>query len=257
MGEPAVSLNDLRVTSAGLRALKLRSDSTEDSVILDGVDREVEQGGMLSILGESGGGKSTLLRAICRLIDVDSGSVKVNGRDVRDWPVSELRRHAVYVPQRSHLFGGSVRDELTAALAWGKQQSDDAALKDVLDSMALDTSLDRDASELSEGQRQRLCLARALLLKPGILLLDEPTGALDVRTAREMLTALLEWKQQHNATLLCVTHRPADLETLQGHVIALLKGRVAGHYTAAEVLEGSVAESVGAFLGSSPREVSS
>jgi ABC-type methionine transport system ATPase subunit len=120
---------------------------------------------------------------------------------------------------------------------------------EVLEVVGLDVPQDKPADELSEGQRHRLCIARALLLRPQVLMLDEPTGALDVRTAREMLTALVAWTRENGVTLVCVTHRPEDLELLGGEALILLKGRVAGRYPAADVAARKVDADTSAFLG--------
>jgi ABC-type multidrug transport system ATPase subunit len=247
--EPAIELTDLRVTARGLRSLLLDAPDGDDRVILDGVSVRVPPGGVLSILGESGGGKTTLLRCINRMVEAE-GSVKVLGREVREWDVRELRRTAVFVPQRSFLFGGSVRAELVHALSWNGIGAIKMPYGEALQAAGLQVDQHKPASELSEGQRHRLCIARALLLHPKVLLLDEPTGALDVRTAREMLAALLAWARNYGATLVCVTHRPEDLEVLGGEALILLKGKVAAHCPARDVLEGKVNADVGAFLGS-------
>jgi ABC-type multidrug transport system fused ATPase/permease subunit len=250
---PAIELRDVRVTAQGLRRAMLNGSNGDDATILDGVSLSVQPGEVVSVLGESGGGKTTLLRTICRLVDADSGEVRVLGQDVHEWETAKLRRRALFVPQRSHLFGGSVRDELAAPLQWAGLGADDNELTAALGTVQLETALEREASELSEGQRQRLCLARAVLLKPAILLLDEPTGALDVRTSREMLASLLQWARAQRVTLLCVTHKPEDVEVLGGDAVVLLNGKLAGRYSADEMLNGKVAEEVGAFLGSSSR----
>ena len=167
-----------------------------------------------------------------------------------DWPTRELRHTAVFVPQRSFLFGGTVREELIHSLRWNGRGAIKMPLGEVLQAVGLEVPHDKPASELSEGQRHRLCIARALLLFPKVLLLDEPTGALDVRTAREMLAALKDWTGDKGATLVCVTHRPEDLEVLGGEALILLKGKVAAHCAASDMLEGKVNADVSAFLGS-------
>lgn len=248
--EPAIRFSDVRVSSQGLRSRLLEPprDST-DQLILDSVSLEVPQGGILSVLGESGGGKSTLLRCINRMVDAESGRVEVLGRDVLQWDIRELRRTAVYVPQRSFLFGGSVREELAHALRWNGQAILKAPYGSVMQAVGLEVDQHKPASELSEGQRHRLCVARALLLLPKILMLDEPTGALDVRTAREMLAALISWAKENSSTLICVTHRPEDLDALGGDALILLGGKVSGRYTARDLLDGKVNADTSAFIG--------
>lgn len=254
MADPAVKLSGVRVTSEGLRSRLLNpSGNGDNGPILDGVSLELTQGETLSILGESGGGKSTLMRTVNRLVDAEEGSVEVFGKDVREWSVRELRTTAVYVPQRAFLFGGTVRDELDHALRWHTSPHDGPHRK-ALAAVALDVDEQKDAAELSEGQRHRLCIARTLMLSPRILMLDEPTGALDVRTARDVLGGVKEWTAASGMTLMVITHRPGDLSILGGDALVLLDGKVAGRYAAKDVVEGNVNAEVGAFFGSSSEE---
>ena len=224
MTELAIKLSNVRVTGRALRTARLNPPANDsEDVILDGLSLELAIGGVLSVLGKSGGGKSTLFRCINRLIEVDSGSVEVLGKSVGDWDIRELRSQVVFVPQRSYLFGGTVRDELSRVMDWHDQPEADFAA--VLKVVQLDVELAADTSELSEGQKHRLCIARAMLLSPKILMLDEPTGALDARTAREVLAAVKTWAEFIGATLLLITHRPEDLETLGGESIVIENGR--------------------------------
>ncbi|MCA8910272.1 MAG: ATP-binding cassette domain-containing protein [Planctomycetes bacterium] len=248
--EAAIRISNLRVTAQGLRSRLLEPPEGEDQVVLDDVSLEAAKGSVLAILGESGGGKSTLLRCVNRMVEAEQGSVEVLGRDVKQWEVRELRHTAIYVPQRSFLFGGSVREELIHPLRWNGRGPIKMPFGEVLQAVGLEVDQKQPASELSEGQRHRLCIARALLLFPKILLLDEPTGSLDVRTAREMLAALLAWAKEREVTLVCVTHRPEDLDALGGDALMLLEGKVAGRYPARDVLSGKVDADTSAFLGS-------
>lgn len=250
MADVAVQLMEVRVTSQSLRAAQLHSRDTGGGVVLDGVSLQVAAGSTLSVLGESGGGKSTLFKTINRLVDCESGSVNVLGSGVREWDIRELRRTAVYVAQRSYMFGGSVHDELHLPQKWNSQPTLKLSMGEVLQAVRLDVDLDRPSKELSEGQRHRLNIARAMLLRPKVLLLDEPTGALDVRTAREMLGEIKRWVAGEGITLMCITHRPEDLEVLGGEALILLGGKVAGRYPAADVAAGKVDADVSAFLGS-------
>ncbi|MCB0203178.1 MAG: ATP-binding cassette domain-containing protein, partial [Anaerolineae bacterium] len=148
--EPAIRLTDVRVTAAGLRSMLLDPPvDAEDQAILDGVSLDVPVGDVLSVLGESGGGKTTLLRCINRMIDAEAGEVQVLGRSVRDWDVRELRRTAVFVPQRSYLFGGTVRGELIHALRWHNRGAIKMPFGEVLEAVGLSVPQDKPATELS------------------------------------------------------------------------------------------------------------
>jgi putative ABC transport system ATP-binding protein len=197
-----------------------------------------------------------LLLLCNRLIEPSAGRVEVLGRDVRAWPVQELRRSAVLVPQDPRLFGGTVREELALALSWAGRAFDDGALEASLRVAQLgELALDREADELSGGERARLALARALLLEPPLLLLDEPTASLDVRLARRLLEAVRAWALERDAALLVVTHRPDDLPGLGGGALVLLEGRLHGPYDAAALAGGGAgAPGVRAFLGTLTEE---
>ncbi|HBP23559.1 MAG TPA: ABC transporter [Planctomycetes bacterium] len=258
MSEPALELRGVSVGAADL--LRLRAGAAEEgaeSGILREVDLRVERGERFALLGESGGGKSTLLKLLNRLAEPRAGEVRVLGKPVAEWAVAELRRQAVLVPSVPIRFAGpegSVREELSAGLRWSGRPVDEAALRATLDLLGLEVALDHPAAQLSGGQQTRLNLGRALLLEPKLLLLDEPTGALDVRSARELLAALRTWAEARAATLFVVTHRPEDVRALAARSAVLLAGELHGPYTGEELWEqqeGPVAE----FLGALPSEV--
>ncbi len=258
----ALRLNDVHVSRVGLRRARARAEavthtdaSVEDGVVLEGVSLEVERGSVLALLGTSGGGKTTLLRLLNRLTEPDRGEVAVFEKPVRDWDVRELRREAVFVGQQPVLFGGTVADELAQARSWAGRSISDQEVREALTVARLEIPSTRDGEELSGGERVRLGLARALLLEPKALLLDEPTGSLDVRTARELLRSLVAWAAERGVTLLVVTHRPEDLRTLGGQAAVLLDGRLLGPYPAEAVADGSVDDpAVRAFLEELPAE---
>jgi len=167
--------------------------------------------------------------------------------------VGELRRRAVLVPQRPVLLAGpgTVREELVRPLEWAGRAADDAALRAALARLRLDAlDLDAPADELSGGQQARLGLGRALLLEPALLLLDEATGSLDVRTAREVLAGLAAWAEDRDAAVLLVSHRPEDARRLGGRAAVLLDGRLRGPWSAEAVAADDVDDAeVRAFLG--------
>lgn len=249
---PALNLRDVRLSANDLRALRADPSDAPDRPILAGVSLEVPVGGVFSLLGESGGGKTTLVKLLNRLVEAGAGQVEVLGKPVAAWSLEELRRSVVFVPQAPVLFGGTVRRELQQPLWWRSQVAKTAQLKEVLEVVLLgDLPLDRPSQELSGGQRGRLSIARALLCSPRVLILDEPSGSLDVRTARELLASLRTWVEgRSHTTLLCVTHRPEDLRHLGGQAAVLLEGSLHGPFPAEELAAGTVNdEAVRAFLG--------
>jgi putative ABC transport system ATP-binding protein len=171
--------------------------------------------GATAVLGPSGSGKSTLLRLLNRLADPDEGTVRFHGEDVRGLHPLELRRRAVLVPQLPAPLPGSVADNVRYGPALHGRHADPAR---PLEQAGLDLSYaDRDAGRLSVGEQQRVMLARALALDPEVLLLDEPTAALDDRTKSSVEETLARLP----CSTLLVTHERAQAERLAGRVLEL------------------------------------
>lgn len=179
---------------------------------------------MTALVGPSGAGKSTLLRLLNRLADPDSGTVQYRDRDVRDYDVLELRREVALVPQLPALLPGSVAENV----GYGPRLCGRACeLETVLALAGLDgTFAERAARELSVGEQQRVMLARALALEPDVLLLDEPTAALDERSRDAVERTLLELHARLSAALIIVTHDQAQARRLGDRVLVLAGGRI-------------------------------
>jgi putative ABC transport system ATP-binding protein len=180
-------------------------------VILDGADMAVPRGAFALLTGPSGAGKSTLLRLFCRLEEPQEGLVLLNGESVAGLPPAMLRRRMSYLQQTPTVVPGSVRENLLLPFSFkaaaGEPKPDDAALSALLGRLAAgDIPLSQEASTLSVGQRQRLCLARALLTKPEVLLLDEPVSALDADSARAVLDAAEGFCLDDGGTVVLVSH---------------------------------------------------
>ena len=191
--------------------------------------------GASSLLGPSGSGKSTLLRLLNRLADPDSGRVIYEGRDVRDRDPLALRREVSLVPQLPALIDGTVHDNV----AYGPRlagRSFDA--RSCLELAGLDPAFeDRDASKLSVGEQQRVMLARALALQPRVLLLDDPTSALD-KTARDAVEGTLRRLRARTAiSLVVVTHDIAQAGRLADNVVRIDSGRVIAQGPASALLD--------------------
>ena len=190
--------------------------------VLADVHLEVPGSGITAVLGPSGSGKSTLTRLTNRLLDPTSGTVELRGADVRSLDVLELRRTVGMVFQRPTLFDGTVRDNLAAT---GVQ--DLAEHEAMLDTVGLEAAfLDRAGDTLSGGEAQRVCLARALLMRPSVLVADEPTASLDHESVL-MLERLARDLADGGVPILWVTHDLAQVERIADHRVTLEAGRVA------------------------------
>jgi ABC-type multidrug transport system fused ATPase/permease subunit len=165
-------------------------------------DLQVEPGCVTGLLGASGSGKSTLLRACVRLVDVDSGTIALDGEDVASLDARVLRRRVGLVAQMPVMLPGSVADNLR----YGVDDLSDDALHEALGDAGLQASFaQRVANELSGGERARVALARALTRGPRLLLLDEPTSALDHETA-EHIGATLRRLAEGGLGICLATH---------------------------------------------------
>jgi putative ABC transport system ATP-binding protein len=177
--------------------------------------------GATALLGPSGSGKSTILRLLNRLADPDDGVVLMHGDDVRDEDVLELRRRAVLVPQLPAPLPGTVAENVRYGPSLLARTVE---VEPLLDRAGLDASYaDRDASQLSVGEQQRVMLARALALDPEVLLLDEPTSALDEDARDEIERTLLELRER--VSIVLVTHDGAQAQRLTTRTVRIRDGR--------------------------------
>jgi len=184
---------------------------------LHGVTMEVEQGTMVALLGASGAGKSTLLRCLNRLAEPESGTIELDGDDIRHVAPELLRRRVALVAQAPAMLPGSVEENLAYALDVLRAETRDAALA----AAGLDASfLPRPAKALSGGERARVALARALTREPDAILLDEPTAALDPETARVIAQTVAALAQRDLAVILA-THDHALAESVSDATLRL------------------------------------
>jgi len=202
-----------------------------DSPILRDISFSLPDYGMNILIGPSGAGKSTLLRCLNLLHQSWQGNLHMMGHDIRTWPGGEdaLRRAVGLIAQKPSLFPCSIAQNVVFGLERKMRQQISAdRIEQVLRQAALwDEVKDRlhdDASTLSVGQQQRLCIARALTLAPKMLLLDEPTSSLDPRSKQCIEASLLELAQQ--MPVLCVTHDIEQAKRLGGQIIFMCDGRL-------------------------------
>jgi putative ABC transport system ATP-binding protein len=179
--------------------------------------------GATALLGPSGSGKSTILRLLNRLADPDEGVVRMDGDDVRSQDVLALRRRAVLVPQLPALLPGTVADNVRFGPSLIGHEVE---VEPILERAGLDASYaEREGSQLSVGEQQRVMLARALALQPEVLLLDEPTSALDESARDEIERTLLDLGERLSFVL--VSHDRAQAERLTTRTVRIADGRVA------------------------------
>lgn len=195
---------------------------------LDDVSLEIADGEFVVILGASGSGKSTLMSVLSGLEKADSGDVFVNGQNLSSKTEAELtefrKRTTGFVFQQYYLLPHldvAKNVKMGADLIGNKDYGQTVA------ALGLGDKLKSMPSELSGGEQQRVCIARALAKKPEILFLDEPTGALDENTGRDVLNYLMQQKAELNFTMVMVTHNPSIAEMAE-RVIRMNSGKIAG-----------------------------
>ena len=196
--------------------------------VLRDIVLDLTPGQTLVLTGATGSGKSTLLQLVPRLADVTSGSVRLDGADVRDLPLERLRQAVGCAFEDATLFSASVRENVM----FGAPDADDEAVEAALTAAqarfaydlpwGLDTRIGEQGMALSGGQRQRIALARAILARPDVLILDDPLSALDVHTEERVTRALHEILA--GSTALVVAHRPSTVALAD--TVALLSGGV-------------------------------
>jgi len=207
---------------------------------LEGVDFAVGRGKTVGIIGGTGSSKSSLVRLIPRFYDVTGGSVEVNGVDVRKYPVEVLRNKIGFVLQKAVLFKGTIRENIR----WGNPDATDAEVEaavrlaqaeDVVSVKGgLDAMVEQEGRNLSGGQKQRLTIARALVRRPEILVLDDSASALDMVTDARLRRAIAEL--DYHPTVFIVSQRTASIMNAD-EILVLDDGRIAGRGTHAELLE--------------------
>lgn len=199
--------------------------------VLKGVSTGVEKGQMCVIQGTSGSGKSTLLNCIGGLDNIDSGSVKVDGKEVGGLSADKLadyrRDNLGFIFQFYNLVPNlTVRENIQVCEYLTKDPLD---MEELLETLGLSEHRNKFPSQLSGGQQQRCAIARALIKNPKLLLCDEPTGALDSKTSRDILILLEEINKKYGTTMLIVTHNNS-IKNMVHKVIILKDGMIKKEY---------------------------
>ena len=227
-------------------------------VAVRNVTLQVAAGASVALVGESGSGKTTLLRTFNRLVSPTAGSVSVGGQDVRIANVETLRRSVGYVPQHGGLLPHwrVMRNvALVPSLLGDPSAVDLAAAALSLVGLSVEQFGDRFPQELSGGQRQRVALARALAARPGVILLDEPFGALDAITRAEVQGTFAALRIELGITTLLVTHDLAEAARLADEIVVMRNGGIEQRGTFAELRRQPATEYVQALLTSAAASV--
>ncbi len=208
---------------------------------LKNVNLHIKSGETVGIIGSTGSSKTTLVQLIARLYDASEGTVKVGGRDVKEYDLDTLRNAVAMVLQKNVLFSGTIRENL----CWGKEDATDEEIRKVCElaqanSFILekedgyDTFIEQGGSNVSGGQKQRLCIARSLLKSPKVLVLDDSTSAVDTATDAMIRKGFKEYIPE--TTKIIIAQRISSLEDAD-KVIVLDDGGISGFGTPAELLE--------------------
>ncbi|GGY36834.1 ABC transporter ATP-binding protein [Streptomyces omiyaensis] len=200
---------------------------------LDGVSFEVPRGSFTAVMGPSGSGKSTFLHCLAGLDRPTSGRVLLGDTDLgrlKESALTSVRRERIgYVFQAYNLLSAlTVRQNITLVPRMSGARVDGAWLRELLERVGMTPYADRRPNELSGGQQQRVAIARALVTRPDAVLADEPTGALDTRSGREVLRLFRQIVDETGQTVLMVTHDPVAASYADA-VVFLADGRIAGH----------------------------
>lgn len=210
---------------------------------LDDIDLHIASGETVGIIGGTGSAKSTLVNLIARLYDATEGTVRVGGRDVRSYDLDALRHEVAMVLQKNVLFSGTIAENLR----WGDENATDEEVREAahlacadefIDGFpkGYDTWIEQGGSNVSGGQKQRLCIARALLRRPKILILDDSTSAVDTKTDAKIRAGLTAYLPE--TTKLIIAQRIASVQDAD-RIIVMEGGRIAAMGTHEELLETS------------------
>ena len=235
------AITEIKDGSIEFTDVSFKYSKTASRYALFDIDLKIESGETVGIIGGTGSSKSTLVQLISRLYDVSEGSVKVGGIDVRDYDVETLRNGVAVVLQKNVLFSGSIKDNLR----WGNKDATDEEMREACHLACADefierfpdkydTYIEQGGANVSGGQKQRLCIARALLKKPKILILDDSTSAVDTKTDAFIRKSMKEYIPE--TTKLIIAQRISSVKDAD-KIIVLDGGKIAAMGTHDELLK--------------------
>ena len=216
--------------------------------VLDDVSFDIKSGEVIGVIGGTGSAKSTMVSLISRLYDATDGSVKVGGLDVREYSMKSLRDAVSVVLQKNEIFSGTILDNLrwgneSASLEECKKACSIACADEFIDKMpeGYDTEIEQGGANVSGGQKQRLCIARALLKKPKILILDDSTSAVDTATDSKIRKGFA--KEIPDTTKFIIAQRISSVQTAD-RIIVMRDGQIDGIGTHEELMNNEIYRTV-------------
>lgn len=240
---PADAVTEVKDGSVDFDNVSFKYSKKAERMALADINLHIKSGEVIGILGDTGSSKSSLIQLIPRLYDVTEGSVKVGGVDVRKYDLETLRNQVAVVLQKNVLFSGTIKDNLR----WGNPDATDAEMEEACRLAQADefiqqfpdkydTWIEQGGSNVSGGQKQRLCIARALLKKPKILILDDSTSAVDTRTDALIRKGFREFIPE--TTKIIIAQRVASVQDAD-RIIVMSGGRIADIGTHDELMKTS------------------
>lgn len=241
--DPENPVYDVKDGSIDFDNVHFSYGKSKNKEVLNDINLHIESGQTVGIIGATGSAKSSLVQLIPRLYDVTSGSLKVGGTDVKDYHIESLRNQVSMVLQKNTLFSGSIAENLR----WGNEHATDEELRHACKLACADefingfedgydTYIEQGGTNVSGGQKQRLCIARALLKKPKILILDDSTSAVDMKTDAMIRQAFRD--EIPNTTKIIIAQRVASVQDAD-QIIVLDDGKIADVGSHDELMERS------------------
>lgn len=243
LSNPENPVHEVEDGSISFEHVNFKYSKNAKRMVLQDINLDIRSGETIGIIGGTGSSKSSLIQLISRLYDVTDGSIKVGGRDVREYDLESLRNQVAVVLQKNILFSGTIKENLR----WGnKEATDEEMIQACKMSCAdefvsqfpdgYDTYIEQGGANVSGGQKQRLCIARALLKKPKILILDDSTSAVDTKTDAKIRKAMAEYIP--STTKIIIAQRTSSVENAD-RIIVMDGGKIANVGTHAELLKSS------------------
>lgn len=228
---PENGISDVKDGSIDFDNVSFRYNGQSGRDALKDIDLHIESGKTIGIIGSTGSSKTTLIQLIPRLYDTTAGTVRVGGKDVREYDLDALRKQISVVLQKNVLFSGTVRDNIR----WGREDATDQEIEQVcriacahefITQMpeGYNSKIERGGTNVSGGQKQRLCIARALIAKPRVLILDDSTSAVDTKTDAMIRKGLKEYLP--GTTKIIIAQRVASVQDAD-EIIVMDNGSIA------------------------------